>query len=53
MKQIEELDKAIHFGMREATLTDVHNQLVPIRNKINEIIKALNECVAIVDLINK
>lgn len=43
-KQIEPLGlMPIHFGSREVTLTDLHNALVPIKNKLNEAITALND----------
>jgi len=41
--KIEELKLPISFGAAEATWTDINNALVPYYNKINEIIKYLNE----------
>jgi len=39
---IEKIKPVIHFGAREATVTDIHNALVPYYNKINELIETVN-----------
>jgi hypothetical protein len=42
-KKIEKFDQTIHFGIDKVNFTELHNELVPIRNKINEIIEAVNK----------
>lgn len=39
---IEKLDKTVRFGSKEATITDIHNSLVPYYNKVNELIEQSN-----------
>lgn len=41
-EEIKKLDITVRFGSKEATLTDIHNALVPYYNKLNEIIEIVN-----------
>lgn len=40
---IKKLDKTVHFGSREATITDIHNELVSPMLTIESIISYLDE----------
>ena len=39
---MEKLENTVHFGTDQVNFNDLHNELISIRQKINEIIEWIN-----------